>query len=156
MQQSFVRLAALALGVVACAGRQAPQISPTAKADLDAAFTCAVGAVQGAGYRVLRDDRTLSVRGFIREDLTADPLSLGGMVGGQGSGSGTRLDAGDFPAPYEVDGIDAAVTLDGTGAVKIAAEAYTGVGASAKSGYIKRSASPRGASTLKRVEGCAG
>jgi hypothetical protein len=47
------------------------------------------------------------------------------------------------------------VSLDGNGAVKIAAEAYTGVGASSKSGYIKRSASPRGASTVKRVEGCA-
>jgi hypothetical protein len=155
MQHSIVRLVALSVGLAACAGRQTPQTSPTAQADLDKAFNCAVGAVQDAGYRVSKDPAKHAVRGFVREDLTADPVSLGGMVGGQGSGSGSRLDAGDFPVPYEVDGIDAAVSLGDNGAVKIAAEAYTGVGASAKSGYIKRSASPRGASTVKRVEGCA-
>jgi hypothetical protein len=152
MKQSFVRLA-LTATLVACAGRQAPQTSPTAKADLDAAFTCTATAIQSAGYRVFKDDRTLAIRGSIREDGGADPTSLGGPVGGQGSVA--RPNDGYFDMPYQIDGIDAVVSLDDSGKVKIAAEAYTGAGASSKSGYVKRPASARGASVVKRVEGCA-
>jgi hypothetical protein len=147
MKQSIVRLA-FPIALAACAGRQAPQTSSTAKADLDAAFTCATSAIQGGGYRVSKDDRRLAVRGFIREDGVAEPTTLAGTVVGDPS-------VGDFRVAYEVDGIDAAVSLDGRGKVKISAEAYTGVGGSSKSGYTKRPASARGASTVKRVEGCA-
>ena len=153
MKSLIVRLA-FPIALAACAGRQAPEVSPTAKADLDAAFTCAASAIQGTGYRVSKDDRRLAVRGFIREDTGADPGSLGGTVGGDGFRADVNV--GDYPIAYEVDVIDAAVSLDSQGRVKIAAEAHTGVGGSSKSGYTKRSASARGASTVKRVEGCAG
>jgi hypothetical protein len=151
MEQSFARCLALTAALAACGGRPSAKTSPEAAATLDAAFSCAVGAVREAGYRVSKDDRSRVVRGFIREDAAADPSSLGGTVGGQGS----RRNVGDVDAPYEVDGVDATVSLDRDGDVKIDAEAYTGAGASSKSGYVKRGASARGASTVKRVEGCA-
>jgi hypothetical protein len=151
MKQPVVYLA-LIVALTACAGHQGPQTSPAAKSDLEAAFTCAATAIQSAGYRVSKDARALTVRGSIREDGGADPTSLGGPVGG---GPGSSPNNGDFPISYAYDGIDAAVSLDDHGKVKIAAEAFTGFGASSKSGYVKRPASARGSSTVKRLEGCA-
>jgi hypothetical protein len=151
MKQSFVRLTALAFALAACAGRQSPRTNPEAKPFLDAAFACAVNAVEGGGYKVRTDDRTLAVHGLIREDLPADLASRGGT----GEAVGQGRSNGDVSAPYEVDGIDAIVSLKKNGDVKIEADAYTGVGASSKSGYRKGSASPRGTSTLKRVQDCA-
>jgi hypothetical protein len=149
MKQTIARPAALAFALAACAGRQSPTTNPEAKAFLDAAFACAVNAVEAGGYKVRTDDRTLAVHGLIREDLTIDPAALDGTAGRP------RRSPGDVAAPYEVDGIDAIVSLKRNGDVMIEAEAYTGVGASSKSGYRKRSASPRGTSTLKRVQDCA-
>ena len=61
----------------------------------------------------------------------------------------------DPPAPYEVDAVGATVSLDRTtGAVRIDADAFTGIGSTAHSGYVKRSASTRGAATVTRMEVC--
>jgi len=151
MTRSIIRLAALLVTFAACAGRRSPQTDPRTKDFLDAAFACTVSAVEGAGYRISRDDRKLSVHGLIREDFPVDVSSRGGT----GEAVGQGRDSRDVAAPYEVDAIDATLSLDKKGDVKIDAEAYTGVGASLKDGYTKRSASPRGTSTLKRVQDCA-
>ena len=151
MKQPSAGLAALTLALTACAGRQSPRANPETKAFLDAAFACAVNAVEGGGYKVRTDDRTLSIHGLIREDFPVDLSSRGGT----GEALGQRRTAGDVAAAYQVDGIDAKLSVNRKGDVKIDAEAYTGVGASLKDGYTKRSASPRGTSTLKRVQDCA-
>ena len=91
--------------------------------------------------------------GQIRQDLSAGEVQAAGGVVGTGS---DPKDLRDLPAPYEVDGVNAAVSLDRTtGAVRVNAHAYTGTGSTALGGYVERSASARGASTVKRMEACA-
>ena len=138
-----------ALTLAGCAVRRSPYASadPQTQADLQTAYACAQNTLTAFGYRVAKDDRELKIRGWIREDMIA---ATTGPVA-----SAAASDVGLPPTLYEIDGVDAAISLDKKGQVQAAANAYTGAGGSARGGYVVRAASGRGASVAKKIESCA-
>jgi hypothetical protein len=136
----------LSLTLAGCAIRRSPLASadPQTLTDLQTAYVCAQNTLAAAGYRVTKNDRELKLRGWIGDDGVVPPSLVGIAAASDGP-----------PSPYEVDGVDAVVSLDKQGQVRVAAKAFTGVGASAMSGYTIRGASGRGAAAATKIENCA-
>jgi len=158
MRRALV-ISAICLGSGGCAAHTpAPLVTPDSSARLEVSYECVVAAVQNGGYQVKpewlqppHDGKAAVSSRIVDQGLVTTDARL----------SGTDIDGAAKPprqlegTAYAIDLVDARLTLDTAGVVRIEATANSGVGRSANSGYVKRPPTTRGESTVVAMRSCA-
>jgi hypothetical protein len=150
-------LSALALSAVGCAvPGHTTKLAPETASQLKATYSCVRDAIASRGYSLSAYDTGFLVSGKIREDMpdatATHSVAEARSIVSVGLSEPTKTGGG-----YTLDLISARVGVDpSTHQVVVDANASTGVGATAQSGYTPRAASGTGKMTVYEARACAG
>ena len=144
-----------ALSVVGCAAPgHTTRLAPETASQLKATYSCVRDVIASRGYSRSAYDNGLAVSGKIREDV-ADATATHSVADARNIVSVGMSEPPKTGGGYTLDLVSASVRLDGSGQVVVDADASTGVGATAQSGYTPRAASGTGKATASDARACA-
>jgi hypothetical protein len=149
-------LGVFALSAVGCAApSRTAKIAPETASQMEATYSCVRDVISSRGYALSAYDKGFAVSGKIRDDVP-DATATRSVADARNIASVGMTEPPKTGGGYTLDMVSASVRLDpATRQVVVDADASTGVGATAQSGYSPRAASSTGKSTANDARACA-